>query len=58
MDPLTYEALTRNPELIQAILQQSHRERAEAVHRLIVAPIRKVFARNWRLRNGTASYAP
>jgi hypothetical protein len=58
MDPLTYEALTRNPELIQAILQQAHRERAEAVHRLIIAPIGKLFARNWWFRNGTASYAP
>jgi hypothetical protein len=58
MDPLTYEALSRNPELIQAILQQAHRERAEAVHRLIVAPIRKFFTRIRRFRNGTASYAP
>ncbi len=58
MDPLTYEALSRNPELIQAIIQQAHRERAEAVHRLIVAPVRKVFARNRWFRNGTASYAP
>jgi hypothetical protein len=58
MDPLTYEALSRNPELIQAILQQAHRERAEAVHRLIVAPIRKAFARIRWFRNGAASYAP
>jgi hypothetical protein len=58
MDPLTYEALTRNPELIQAIMQQAHRERAEAVHRLIVAPIRKVFDRSRRFRSGTAPYAP
>jgi hypothetical protein len=58
MDPLTYEALTRNPELLQAILQQAHRERAEAMHRLIVAPIARLFHRNWGLRNGTATYAP
>ena len=58
MDPLTYEALTRNPELSQAIMQQAHRERAEAVHRLIVAPIRKVFDRIRWSRSGTAPYAP
>jgi hypothetical protein len=43
MDPITYEALTKNPELLQALLQQAHRERAEAVYRLIIVPIKKLF---------------
>ena len=43
MDPLTFEALTRNPELIDALMRQAHRERAEAVHRLIIEPIKSLF---------------
>jgi hypothetical protein len=43
MDPLTFEAITRNPELIRALMTQAHRERAEAVHRLIVEPIKSLF---------------
>jgi hypothetical protein len=43
MDPLTFETLTRNPEVIRALMAQAHRERAEAVHRLIVAPIKSLF---------------
>jgi hypothetical protein len=45
MDPLTFEAVTRNPELIRAVMTQAHRERAEAVHRLIIEPVRSFFAR-------------
>ncbi len=44
MDPLTFEALTRNPELVQALMAQAHRERAEAMHRLIVQPIKRLFS--------------
>jgi hypothetical protein len=43
MDPLTYESINRNPELIQALIRQARRERAAAVHRLIVDPIRRLF---------------
>jgi len=43
MDPLTFEALTRNPELIQALMAQARRERAKAVYRLIVEPIKSLF---------------
>ena len=43
MDPLTFEAVTRNPELFRALMTQAHRERAEAVHRLIVEPIMSLF---------------
>lgn len=44
MKRLTYEAVQNDPELLEALLQQAHRERAEAVHRLIVAPIGRLFA--------------
>jgi hypothetical protein len=44
MDPLTFEAFTRNPELVQALMRQAHRERAEAVYRLIVEPIKSLFS--------------
>ena len=43
MDPLSFEALTRNPEIIRALMRQAHRERAAAVHRLIVDPIKSLF---------------
>jgi hypothetical protein len=43
MDPLTFEAIARNPELIRALMTQAHRERAEAVRRLIVEPIMSLF---------------
>ena len=43
MDPLTFEAFTRNPELVQALMRQAHRERAEAVYRFIVEPIKSLF---------------
>ena len=43
MDPLTFEAVTRNPELVQAVMLQARRERAAAVHRLIVQPVKRLF---------------
>jgi hypothetical protein len=46
MEPLTYEALNRNPELIEALIEQARRERAMAMHRLIVEPIKRLFARH------------
>jgi hypothetical protein len=66
MEPLTYETLNRNPELIRALMEQARRERAEAVHRLIIQPIKRLFARpatrthfaHSRKGNGIASYAP
>ena len=43
MDPLTFEALNRNPELMQALIRRARRERAEHVHRLIIEPIKSLF---------------
>jgi hypothetical protein len=54
MEPLTYEAVNRNPELIQALIEQARRERAEAMHRLVVQPIKRLFARHLRHRAGSA----
>jgi hypothetical protein len=45
MDPLTFEAITRNPELIRALMTQAHRERAHEVHRLIVEPVKSLLRR-------------
>ena len=45
MDPLTFEAVTRNPALIEALLAQAHRERAEAMHRLLILPIKRLLSR-------------
>jgi hypothetical protein len=52
MDPLTYEAVNRNPELLQTFLQQARRERAEAVHRLIIVPILKLLGNHASRPNG------
>jgi hypothetical protein len=43
MDPLTFEAVTRNPEIMRALMEQARRERAAAVHRLIVESIKSLF---------------
>jgi hypothetical protein len=40
---LTYEALNRNPELLDALVHEARRERAEAVHRLLIAPLKRWF---------------
>lgn len=44
MEPLVFEAFSRNPELVRALIHQAHRERAEAVHRFIVEPIKSLFS--------------
>lgn len=43
MDPLTFEALNRNPELMQALIRQARRQRAQTVHRLIVEAVESLF---------------
>jgi hypothetical protein len=55
MDPLTYEAITKNPELIHALSLQARRERARTVHRLIIEPIRQFFTRDLFTRHATRS---
>ena len=44
MDPITFESLSRNPDLVQALMAQARRERAEAFHRLVVLPIKRLLA--------------
>ncbi|HWI98426.1 MAG TPA: hypothetical protein VNU96_05375 [Burkholderiales bacterium] len=43
MKPLTFEAVTRDPELKQMLIRQAHRERAEAIYRFIVEPVKSLF---------------
>jgi len=43
MDPITFEAVSRNPELMQALIRRARRQRAEAVYRFIVEPIKSLF---------------
>ena len=40
---LTYEALLNDPSLIDRLHAEAHRDRAEAMHRLIVEPITNLF---------------
>jgi hypothetical protein len=41
---LTYEAVLNDPSLREEIERQAHRERARAIHELIVQPIKTFFA--------------
>jgi len=41
---LTYEAILNDPSLLERIRVAAHRERAEAMNRLIVQPIKQLFA--------------
>jgi len=44
MKPLTYETLRDDPELLEALMRQARRARAEAVYRIVVAPVAELFA--------------
>lgn len=41
---LTYQAILDDPDLLDRIEKQARRERAEAIHDLIVEPITRLFA--------------
>jgi len=43
MKPLTFEAVTRDPELMERLIRQAHRERAKAIYRFIVEPLKSLF---------------
>jgi hypothetical protein len=45
---LTYEALLNDPSLLDRIEKQAHRERAEAIHHLIVSPLSARLARRFK----------
>ena len=40
---LTYEAILNDHQLLSRVLQDARRERALAVHRLLIAPIKALF---------------
>jgi hypothetical protein len=41
---LTYEAILNDPSLLERVRVDAQRERAEAMHRLIVQPVKQLFA--------------
>jgi hypothetical protein len=41
---LTYEAILNDPSLLERARIDAHRERAETMHRLLVEPIKRLFA--------------
>jgi hypothetical protein len=41
---LTYEALLNDPTIFERLRLEAQRDRAEAMHRLIVEPIKNLFA--------------
>ena len=43
MKPLTFDAVTRDPELMERLIRQARRERAEAIYRFIVEPVTSLF---------------
>ena len=43
MDPLDYDKISPNPDIVGALMLGARRERAEAVHRLLFAPIARLF---------------
>jgi hypothetical protein len=43
MDPITFGAVTRNPDILRVLMARARRERAEAVYRFIVEPIKSLF---------------
>jgi hypothetical protein len=40
---MSYLDITQNPELLQALLQRARCERAEAMYRLLVLPIKRLL---------------
>ena len=45
---ITFKAFASDPELKHALIRQAHRERAEAIYRFIVEPIKSLFTRGRR----------
>ncbi|HEX6320056.1 MAG TPA: hypothetical protein VFZ84_14465 [Burkholderiales bacterium] len=40
---MSYHDLNQNPEMLQELLRRARRERAEAMHRLLVLPIKRLL---------------
>jgi hypothetical protein len=41
---VTYQTILNDPSLLDRIEREAHRARAEAVHELIIVPIKQFFA--------------
>jgi hypothetical protein len=50
MNILDYEMLSSNPDLIRVLTERARRERAEAVHRLLIAPFARLFGQRHAAR--------
>jgi hypothetical protein len=47
---LTYEALLNDPSLLERLRADAHRERAEAIHRLVLAPVASLLSLPFKTR--------
>jgi hypothetical protein len=47
---LTYEALVNDAGLVDRIMAQARRERAKAVHELILLPVKRLFTHHHATR--------
>jgi hypothetical protein len=45
MESLTYEAILRNPDLLDGLRRNARRERSDTVHRLTLDALRRLFSR-------------
>ncbi len=55
--PLSYQSVLDNPDLFDSLHREARRERAEAVHRLLIAPFRALFMRPRPRRSPRAATA-
>lgn len=44
---LGYQAVVENPDLRKQLERDARRERARAVHELFIAPVLRLFGRQW-----------
>lgn len=45
---LTYEALLNDPSVLERIRAEAHRERADAIHRKVFAPLAALLVRPFK----------
>jgi hypothetical protein len=51
---LTYEALLNDPSVLERIRAQAHRERAQTIHRMALAPLAALIARPFKTTSHAA----
>ena len=45
---LTYEAVLNDPSLLERVRGDAHRERAEAIHHLVITPLATLWANSFK----------